>query len=527
MKKKIIMFLLLLLFPCFVFAEDEKSLVTNTNKLSFDISGIHEQAPGNNLKLSDNSYIMHAVTEESLVVQKVCFDGKVEWKIKIPYNEYFDSFLYDLNETEILILTTEKIMKVNKSDGSIVKENNNITGFKIIEYKDEYVALDGQNLIFFNDELEISEPIVIDTLLKEVIESSNVAPLHAVRPDLKFYGIMDMYYSEDDRQVYLLGYGVTISYDTSSTSLERASDTANVSYEYYILSVKDDFVASDISVVNKISYESDEEDVLNLIDSSFIKVDDNFYMVSHDSGMFYKVSLDGTISNLNENRLNARYSSMVYNGKYFILSGIEHESFERGYYPPEVIVDIYDKDLKLLETINLSDFYLNDTNANNTRRIVVISGDNVSLIDGGFIVTGVISENDLELLAEYKIPYNIETKTDDNGSIEVISEAIYGDMITFNVRARSGYRLSTLTVTNSSLETVTFTEDELILNEDGTFSLSRNSFKMPSSDVEINATFEKIPENPNTIDNIVFYTGMFIVSLGLVIGILVYRKKHL
>lgn len=131
-----------------------------------------------------------------------------------------------------------------------------------------------------------------------------------------------------------------------------------------------------------------------------------------------------------------------------------------------------------------------------------------------------------EVLMYFSTIYDITAETDDNGMIEVVSKASSGDLITFSVSPRIGYRLNSLTVTSQSGEKVTFTEDDLILNNDGTVSVSVNSFSMPSSNVFISALFEKIPENPNTIDNILFYVGMFISSLGIIIGLVVYRKKR-
>jgi len=80
--------------------------------------------------------------------------------------------------------------------------------------------------------------------------------------------------------------------------------------------------------------------------------------------------------------------------------------------------------------------------------------------------------------------------------------------------------------TNADKEKVTFTEDELILNDDGTFSVSKNSFTMPSSDVEISAEFEAIViENPNTLDSIGLSFMLAITSIISMTGFIIYGRK--
>ena len=48
--------------------------------------------------------------------------------------------------------------------------------------------------------------------------------------------------------------------------------------------------------------------------------------------------------------------------------------------------------------------------------------------------------------SDIKIKYNIKTKTDDNGSIEVVDSAIGGEQISFRLIARDGFRLKKISL---------------------------------------------------------------------------------
>ncbi len=86
--------------------------------------------------------------------------------------------------------------------------------------------------------------------------------------------------------------------------------------------------------------------------------------------------------------------------------------------------------------------------------------------------------------------YNIESETDGKGSIEVVKTAHAEDKITFRVEPKPNYKISSITITDKAGNAITFDEDEIIQNEDGTVSV--NSFTMPSNDVKIIAKFESV-----------------------------------
>lgn len=101
--------------------------------------------------------------------------------------------------------------------------------------------------------------------------------------------------------------------------------------------------------------------------------------------------------------------------------------------------------------------------------------------------------------------YNIETKTDGNGTIKVLSTAKSGEGITFEITPKEGYVLGVVKVTDKDGNVLTFTDYK---------------FTMPSSDVTIEATF--LPENPETSDLITYIILLF----GLTTLFIIYIKNE-
>ena len=91
-------------------------------------------------------------------------------------------------------------------------------------------------------------------------------------------------------------------------------------------------------------------------------------------------------------------------------------------------------------------------------------------------------------------PFKITTETEGKGNVEVVSSAYADDQITFRAIPEKNYKIKYVIVTDKMGNSVTFKEDQLIQNSDGTISI--NSFTMPSSDVLIKVGFEII--NPKT-----------------------------
>ena len=133
------------------------------------------------------------------------------------------------------------------------------------------------------------------------------------------------------------------------------------------------------------------------------------------------------------------------------------------------------------------------------------------------------------------IIYLIRTKTDGNGTIEVVKSARGNDTIDFKAIPNEGYRLKSIMIKADSGEEVEFSEEEIEKNEDGVLSVSKNKFTMPFENVTIIANWEKetiidnivekVDEivNPETRDAILLV--LVVMFSGLAIYIVLKRKK--
>ena len=95
-------------------------------------------------------------------------------------------------------------------------------------------------------------------------------------------------------------------------------------------------------------------------------------------------------------------------------------------------------------------------------------------------------------------PYNITTETDGHGSIEVVPTAYANDRIVFTVTPLAGYKIGKITITDKNGNSITFTEENITQDENGTVTIHANGFTMPASDVTIRVGFEKTLVNPKT-----------------------------
>jgi len=125
-----------------------------------------------------------------------------------------------------------------------------------------------------------------------------------------------------------------------------------------------------------------------------------------------------------------------------------------------------------------------------------------------------INENDLH--------YLIKTKTDGNGTIEVVENSLGGEEIQFKITAKEEYKLNKLIITTDSGEKVEFSEGEIIQNDDGTISIDKNKFLMPFENVTIEAEWAKKIINPETGSNLLIVL-LIVVSCFILLGF--YRKK--
>ena len=111
---------------------------------------------------------------------------------------------------------------------------------------------------------------------------------------------------------------------------------------------------------------------------------------------------------------------------------------------------------------------------------------------------------------EIVFPLAIESHTNGHGSIEVVPNAYENDVVTFRVIPKNNYKISSIKVISKTGEVITFTEEDIIENADGTISI--NNFTMPAEDVTIEAVFSYEVMNPKTKDTVP-YIGLMILLL--------------
>lgn len=124
--------------------------------------------------------------------------------------------------------------------------------------------------------------------------------------------------------------------------------------------------------------------------------------------------------------------------------------------------------------------------------------------------------------------YMIRTKTDGNGTIEVVEKARGGDTINFKVSAKKGLKLGGLTITTDSGEKVTFNEEDISQDKKGVYSISTNKFVMPFENVTIEAHWVLAEENPKTgMNNYLLYLLIIIMFAGLIYKFAINKKNYL
>lgn len=125
-------------------------------------------------------------------------------------------------------------------------------------------------------------------------------------------------------------------------------------------------------------------------------------------------------------------------------------------------------------------------------------------------------------VANNSVKYLIKTVTDGNGTIEVVNNAFGGDSIQFKVSAKKGLKLSGLSITSDSGETIEFNEEDITIDSSGINSISTNKFTMPFENVTIQARWTM--DNPKTSRNIaIIIIALTVLSSSIV---LISKKKN-
>ena len=135
--------------------------------------------------------------------------------------------------------------------------------------------------------------------------------------------------------------------------------------------------------------------------------------------------------------------------------------------------------------------------------------------DGFILLTDVQSPNGIDeegrqnscfAMQKYSFLYNVETKKNDNGTVSVDKNSLKnGEIVTYNVKAKEGYKLDKVIVTDEYGNSI---------------EIKDSTFTMPSSNVIVEAVF--VVDNPNT--GVFISIGASLLFIIATVGIVVLNR---
>lgn len=453
-----------------------EEVFANINRVSYD-GTVDYILPYKSLKLNDGYLILdvyynydsiNKIHTNYLTVKKINDKGNTVWtkkieKVRASYDwtasEHVDAV--NVGDTETIIISHMGIKKIDLNTGEVIKENDEMTGYKIIEFNGNYLCV-GDN-VFYNS--GVNKLVVIDkdlNILSEyTLEGKNSFVMTAAVEDNKIYGL----------------FGEKKIID-------------NKYYTYYsLITFNDKF-----EIENSQDLVSEEDTYLRSYGTiDFAKLNNDFYYICHSLN---KVAQDGKISYLSGDfGEGVDYTAIELIDDYVVLTGL-NEDAEGNI---SAILEIYDTSFNLLQSINLNDEYGLDK----TEDMSIIKS--ITKTAKGFMVNGFI--NNTAIVSEYELPYNIFTKTDGNGQITATkSSAHRNEEVEFEVVPNVGYSVKEVRVEASDGNSIVF---------------SSNKFIMPNADVTIEVSFvkdEKIDILENLVNPSTGGTRVFIVIFLAIVG---------
>jgi len=229
----------------------------------------------------------------------------------------------------------------------------------------------------------------------------------------------------------------------------------------------------------------------------------NHYLVNFDIGKFnqygyYTTEVVGSEGSGDEIiGTNYDYFSGDIFGNYVFVAGYSYDYDGSNWTNPTAIVKVFDKEFNLVQTVVVG----TDSEWLNVK--------NLSKTSTGFTVKWISDSDGLLHVSDYSVKYNITTKVQGEGTIEVIGSAFAGDSVKFKVTPKPGYLVYRVTVTDTDGNSVIYEDVD-----------SDYLFTMPNSDCVVSVQFLK---NPVTASNVTI--AIFIVAL--ISGITIFiRKKN-
>lgn len=235
---------------------------------------------------------------------------------------------------------------------------------------------------------------------------------------------------------------------------------------------------------------------------TLMRIDENLYYTCYgfwkieDNIFKPKLGYNSDISEYN-------FTDLKLIGDYILLSGLYDDG--NGV---KAVVTIFDKELNLIEEIDVNKLFGKDYSS-----VSVVK--NVYLTENGFALSAILNDYSL-VVAEFSIKFNVEAKTDGNGTINISSVKNFSnDEILFEIVPNEGYVLSSVKVIDAEGNEITFT---------------KNSFVMPSKDVIVKASFKKIEEdsveNPNTLTSGIIHLVILLIIVTISLGYFYKKIKY-
>ncbi|MGN1372265.1 MAG: hypothetical protein ACI4XM_08335 [Candidatus Coprovivens sp.] len=433
---------------------------------------------------------------------------------------------------------------INYDWGDYLEEWPNI--YDVAETKDGYVAYGSQNAIYYDKSGNVLKEVSLDDVSCDIVvynkESKQFLCLdsygdYSVSPS-KYY--TNAYYLDEDYEIIKetkFEIDLLRSYYSYTNELEDEIAILDIDNLYTII------LSKDLSKLEIYSVrDQTEEDLKKYWQDYYILIDLNNNEENEDKEYYSIIKNDNYIALAYYDYELSTYGVEVYDKKGNLISSnnnisenyINIELTNDGYY---VIIenDISNRsDCRNEETCK-SQLELKKYNFNSkeiySKELQTIVNDNYNYYhNSGIRITKTkILNNNLFLLSNYIVApkkidlekeitgkkpsiikyyftYDIETKTDGNGTIKAITSSIPGEPVTFEITPIDGYEIGLIKVTDANGNVITFTS---------------NTFTMPSSDVTIEATF--VASNPNTSDYIMYL--LIIIGSIILFRLLLKERK--
>lgn len=459
--------------------------------------------------------------------------------VNYEFGRYFDfgqygSYILDTEIIENGYRILGRNNEYNEISIVIIDNNGEILSNETMNldfYYDKYVLIDNLVILGYYNYVDGEESLLYDiydenfefikTVESNALEISTNNQLKAENDKYFMIGL-DVFDKKTDN---IINYNEIIENNQYADELKAAYDADNEElYNEYLLKIySEEFAGTYIALFANLLY-SENANILNEFEVMDIYYNEEKIAISYytEEDNAFGVIIFDSKGEILFNKIVSETTSpqvMLEKNEFYIVEYLVEEILEDGDYTKEVLgyFEITGYDYKGNEILSeklssaISEQTSNGDIYYHGRKLV-----EATLTDNGFyLITNcyrieraydpTITEEDTiagydPTFQKYYFTHQIETKTDGNGTIEVIESSKFGESVTFVVTPKEGYVLSEVKVTDANGNVVTFTD---------------NMFTMPNTDVVIEAIFVKENKNPNTADIAVISCVAIIVLGGI------------